>query len=334
MADLSDDLAAVSPMLARMREGCDVVCGSRYMRGGRQKGGPLLKRILSRLAGVSLHFLAGVPTHDVTNSFKMYRKQLLDRLTIESSGGFEVGMEIVVKTFAARGKIAEVPTTWTDRSAGTSRFRLWKWLPKYLHWYWFALRSRLRFAYRPAARVAGRLAPRKLGEHTVAKVLSLGGCGFIGSYLTRKFLAEGHAVTCVDDFSKYGYVEHDFYQHANFRLVRKDTRQLEPRDYEGFDTVMCLAALIGGIQYFHRIPYRIARDNTQILTHAIDCTLAAAPQATFYYFSSSMVYERVQRPVTEEDALTQVVPLTNYGMQKLFGEYVTRGAAKSSVSIT
>ena len=41
-----------------------------------------------------------------------------------------------------------------------------------------------------------------------------------------------------------------------------------------------------------------------------------------------MVYERVQRPVTEEDALTQPVPLTNYGMQKLFGEFVVRGAAQ------
>jgi nucleoside-diphosphate-sugar epimerase len=39
-----------------------------------------------------------------------------------------------------------------------------------------------------------------------------------------------------------------------------------------------------------------------------------------------MVYERMQRPVTEEDALTQPVPLTNYGMQKLFGEFLTRGA--------
>ena len=162
----------------------------------------------------------------------------------------------------------------------------------------------------------------------MAKILSLGGCGFIGSYLARKFLEEGHKVTCVDNFSKYGYVEHDFYQHENFKLVREDVRNLQPIDYEGYDFVICLAALIGGIQYFHKIPYRIARDNTQILTHAIDCTLAGAPEATFYYFSSSMVYERVQRPVTEEDALTQQVPLTNYGMQKLFGEFVTRGAAQ------
>lgn len=162
----------------------------------------------------------------------------------------------------------------------------------------------------------------------MAKLLSLGGCGFIGSYIARKLLEDGHELTCVDNFSKYGVVEHDFYKHPRFRLVESDSRALKPADYEGYDAVLCLAALIGGIQYFHKIPYRIARDNTQILTQAIDCTLAAAPQAMFYYFSSSMVYERVQRPVTEADAVTQPVPLTNYGMQKLFGEYVVRGAAE------
>ena len=162
----------------------------------------------------------------------------------------------------------------------------------------------------------------------MAKILSLGGCGFIGSYLARQFLHDGHQLTCVDNFSKYGYVEHDFYKHKNFRLIWKDLRCLYPRDYEGYDVVVCLAALIGGIAYFHKIPYQISRDNTEILTHAIDSTLGACPEATFVYFSSSMVYERVQRPVTEEDALTQPVPLTNYGMQKLFGEFVTRGAAQ------
>ena len=39
-----------------------------------------------------------------------------------------------------------------------------------------------------------------------------------------------------------------------------------------------------------------------------------------------MVYEKMTRPVTEEDALRQPVPVTNYGMQKLFGEFMTRGA--------
>lgn len=158
------------------------------------------------------------------------------------------------------------------------------------------------------------------------KVLCLGGAGFIGSYIVRELLAAGYAVTVVDNFSKYGYIEHDFYRHPQFRLERKDIRAMYPVEFKDFDVVLCLAALIGGIGYFHKIPYRIARDNTQILAHAIDGTLCASPEALFVYFSSSMVYERMTRPVTEEDALRQPVPITNYGMQKLFGEFMTRGA--------
>jgi UDP-glucose 4-epimerase len=160
----------------------------------------------------------------------------------------------------------------------------------------------------------------------MARILSLGGSGFIGSYVVRRLLKDGHSVTVIDNFSKYGFLEHDFYTHPKFRLFNKDVRTMYPSLFKGYDYVLCLAALIGGIRYFHKIPYQIARDNTEIMTHAIDKTLASAPEAVFYYFSSSMVYERVQRSVNEEDARTQLVPLTNYGMQKLFGEFLTRGA--------
>lgn len=160
----------------------------------------------------------------------------------------------------------------------------------------------------------------------MARVLALGGAGFVGSYIVRELLEHGNQVTVVDNFSKYGLLQHDFYSQPNFTLKRKDIRAMYPADFKGYDIVLCLAALIGGIRYFHKIPYQIARDNTQILTCAIDNTLAASPEATFVYFSSSMVYERMQRPVTEEDALNQPVPITNYGMQKLFGEFLVRGA--------
>lgn len=142
MADLSDDLSIVPEMYRLITaEGFDIVCGSRYMSGGQQIGGPALKRLLSRLAGVSLHYLVGLPTYDVTNSFKMYRHAFLTSVDIESTGGFEVGMELVVKGFVRGGQITELPTTWTDRVAGTSRFRLWKWMPKYLRWYFFAFKA-------------------------------------------------------------------------------------------------------------------------------------------------------------------------------------------------
>jgi dolichol-phosphate mannosyltransferase len=143
MADLSDELSLIDPMLGWVRKDCDIVCGSRYMRGGKQIGGPLLKRILSRTAGMSLYW-AGLPTHDATNAFKMYRTEFLRSLEIEGNGGFEISIEITVKAWLAGGRICEMPATWTDRVAGASKFRLMKWLPRYLHWYLYALKGRWR----------------------------------------------------------------------------------------------------------------------------------------------------------------------------------------------
>lgn len=139
MADLSDDLTRVPEMLRLYRNGNRVVCASRYMRGGRQHGGPLVKRTLSRLAGLSLYYLAGFPTHDATNNFRLYDAALVNDLTIESERGFEIALELTAKAFAQGERIAETPTTWTDRTAGESRFKLWQWLPKYLRWYRYAL---------------------------------------------------------------------------------------------------------------------------------------------------------------------------------------------------
>jgi glycosyltransferase involved in cell wall biosynthesis len=142
MADLSDDLSKVDEMVEKINKGFDIVCGSRYMKGGEQKGGPWLKKFLSRAAGISLHFLTGLPTHDVTNSFKMYTKKVLNDVNIESQGGFEIGMEIVIKAFQKGYRITEVPSSWHDRERGSTRFRIWKWLPKYMKWYIFAVKTR------------------------------------------------------------------------------------------------------------------------------------------------------------------------------------------------
>jgi dolichol-phosphate mannosyltransferase len=144
MGDGSDDANDIDAMYGLALGGADVVAGSRYMRGGHQLGGPLLKRSMSRAAGLSLHWLGGLPVHDATSNFRMYSKRLLDRVTIESTGGFELGIELTVKAYTLGMRIAEVPTTWRDRTAGQSRFRLWSWLPRYLYWYRRGLAGRFR----------------------------------------------------------------------------------------------------------------------------------------------------------------------------------------------
>lgn len=142
MADLCDPPEVIEQLLVAARtESADVVCASRYMKGGRQYGGPRFKGFLSHAAGLILCWGAGLPTHDPTNSFKLYRKSFLDSVMIESTGGFELGLELVVKAHACGRKIVEVPTTWRDRVNGQSNFKLWTWLPHYLRWFFYAFRN-------------------------------------------------------------------------------------------------------------------------------------------------------------------------------------------------
>lgn len=143
MADLSDPPSVINEMYKKAEEeNADIVCGSRYMKGGKQIGGPFVKSLMSKCAGLSLYYLAQIPTHDATNSFKLYRKTFLNNMQIESTGGFELGIELVVKAFINGYKICEVPTLWTDRVAGKSNFKLLEWLPSYLKWYFFAFKNR------------------------------------------------------------------------------------------------------------------------------------------------------------------------------------------------
>ncbi len=144
MADGSDDPGDIQPMLDLARGGADLVAASRYMAGGRQIGGPRVKRLLSRGAGLSLHWFAGLPIHDPTSNFKLYRRAFLANMSIQSRAGFEIALELSVKAYAGGFRLAEVPTTWRDRTSGASNFKLRAWLPEYLRWYRAAFAYRLR----------------------------------------------------------------------------------------------------------------------------------------------------------------------------------------------
>ena len=88
-----------------------------------------------------INYLAKFPTHDATNSFKLYRTSFLRQQKIESTGGFELGMELVVKAYLQGFKVLETPTVWTDRQAGKSNFKIIEWLPSYLKWYFMAFKK-------------------------------------------------------------------------------------------------------------------------------------------------------------------------------------------------
>lgn len=142
MADSCDDTEIIRLMFDKLNDGYDVVCGSRYITGGARLGGSRLKGFLSSLAGSSLHYLLGIPTRDIANAFKMYRKKVIEAIEIESSG-FEISMEIPLKAFYLGFRITELPTVWRERQKGKSSFKIFKLLPRYLKLYFWALRKRI-----------------------------------------------------------------------------------------------------------------------------------------------------------------------------------------------
>jgi len=139
MADGSDDARDIPKLVRLVERGIDVACASRYMPTGQQIGAPLLKALLSRIAGKSLSFIARVGTRDATNSFKAYKSSFIAKVGIDSSFGFEIGIEMVAKAKRNGGLVAEVPTVWIERTAGVSKFVSLAWMKEYLRWYLYAI---------------------------------------------------------------------------------------------------------------------------------------------------------------------------------------------------
>lgn len=102
------------------------------------RGCPWIKALLVRTTAFTLHYFAGIPTHDGTNGFRMFSRRLLDQVRIESSEGFTYSLELLVKCHRLGWKIGEVPATWNERTHGSSRFRVFHWAGAYLTWYFYA----------------------------------------------------------------------------------------------------------------------------------------------------------------------------------------------------
>lgn len=139
MADLCDDPKIIDKMFTLINQGWDVVCGSRYIVEGSKIGGPKLQGFFSSFVCYSLYYLLNLPTHDVSNAFKMYKKKVLTSLKFNPARGLELSMDLTLQAFFKGYKITEVPTKWKGRTVGSSKFRLMKTAPSFLKIYFFAL---------------------------------------------------------------------------------------------------------------------------------------------------------------------------------------------------
>jgi len=150
MADLCDDVSQIPRLLQLAKNGADLVAPSRYCAGGEQQLKESLKVKVPRAAGRVIHYIAGLPTLDPTNSFKLYSAAMLRDMRLRSTVSFSVTLEIVAKAHCLGYHIVEVPTVWRDRCHGKTNFKLGRSLVAYTPWLGVAL-LRGRFLRLPAA---------------------------------------------------------------------------------------------------------------------------------------------------------------------------------------
>ena len=133
------NISILDEMYFSFKDGNDIVVASRFIKGGSMKGCPLLKSILVRAASTTLYFFSSIPVRDASNGFRLFSRHLLNTIYIESKVGFAYSLELLVKCKRLKLKIFEIPARWEERSQGSSRFKLFKWLPEYLQWYFYGL---------------------------------------------------------------------------------------------------------------------------------------------------------------------------------------------------
>jgi glycosyltransferase involved in cell wall biosynthesis len=122
-ADFSHSPESLPALLAKARNGYDLVVGSRYVPGGAVEGWPTSRKILSYGANWLAHLVLGVSIRDCTAGFRCYQRQVLERVDLDAifSSGYSFLIEMAFHVQRAGFRCGEVPITFVNRTVGDSK---------------------------------------------------------------------------------------------------------------------------------------------------------------------------------------------------------------------
>ncbi|WP_133511725.1 glycosyltransferase [Candidatus Thiosymbion oneisti] len=129
--DLSDSLDDVISYIHLIEDGYEMVFGSRFMAGAKVAGSTAVKIFVSQLGNGFLQILFRTDCSDITNSFKAYRRMVLEEIT-PTADGYDIGMEIALKGILRKYRYTTIPVAWSDRKYGRSKMSIMKSIPTYL----------------------------------------------------------------------------------------------------------------------------------------------------------------------------------------------------------
>ncbi|MFA6540354.1 MAG: polyprenol monophosphomannose synthase [Bacteroidota bacterium] len=121
-ADFSHNPKEISIMLNKMDE-CDVLIGSRYIKGVNVVNWPMKRLILSYSANIYTRIITGMPIHDATAGFKCYKRKVLESINIDSlrSNGYAFQIETNFLAWKKGFVLKEMPIVFVDRRVGVSK---------------------------------------------------------------------------------------------------------------------------------------------------------------------------------------------------------------------
>ena len=157
------------------------------------------------------------------------------------------------------------------------------------------------------------------------KFIVTGACGFIGSYVSKELLEQGHAVKGVDCFVDY-YDRRikelhlsSLQQYRGFSFLEKDVNNLNREDLADVEVIVHQAAQ-AGVRSSWGDNFEVYTHHNVLATQKLLELAAQLPLKRFVYASSSSVYGKVDKLPLEESDLPQ--PISPYGVSKLAAEHL------------
>ena len=138
-ADDFENAELLDQMYTHYLKGYDIVCPSRFMKGGAIKNCPLIKYLIVKGVSLCLLYLSSLNIKDPTNGFRFFSRKIIEKIPIESKQGFAYSLELLVKAKKNNYKILEIPSKWLERNDRKSNFKIFKWSRQYLKWFFLAI---------------------------------------------------------------------------------------------------------------------------------------------------------------------------------------------------